>query len=398
MLLNNTGKNMLLLKGASGTQLTIGTDSTTRVVTDMISGIWHIGFGHNEIEIKQDLSIFTAKYTHTEKERLGDRIAEAFQMPGVMLFNTGSETTDAAIRVLLTLSKRTKVLSLEKGYHGSTGFAALVGRDLNRISLPSQMQNLFDGGAIGDWAFEREISQTLIDTELDKICWSELLAFIFEPIQGSAGGRMLHPAVYNSIAQRCVNNGVYIIADEIMTGMGRCGYFALSQTYPVRPNIILLGKMLGNGQPISAVLLDEGLCAHSDRIKRRGYYGTTTGGNLLACQTALAVFDRLTPSFLEEVRDKSEYLQTIFHKTFAPQLFATKFTAPHSQGLFFGSIFANEADALEIHRKLLDDHAISADVSGHKLRFVPALTMPREQIKDVFTASAKVLRALKTEK
>jgi len=393
VLLNNSGKNVAQLSDAHSFTLTITDPRLPEKelgVTDMFSGMWHMGFGHDDMSAHEDLALPTIKYTNNVRDEAVAMLCELFGYKGVVLGLNGSDATDAAIRIAQSLTGRTKVLALEEGYHGCTMAAALAGRDLNRRGLPKTLQELFDGGTIGRWAFMETVDEKVMEEELGKIPWSELGVFIFEPVQGSAGGWRLNPLVYEAIARKCHEHGAFVIADEIMTGIGRCGHLALTQTYQPQPDMLLLGKMLGNGVPVSAVLVNEAIASKQLRLHRTGYYTMTNAGNLAGCKAILQTLKRVTmPGFLEEIREKIEDLEPVFHAQFID---CPGVKSVRSYGLFLTLGVSSQELADMVHLALLIEDKYSVDLSGQKLRFCPALTMSARTVKRAFAKTEQRLR------
>lgn len=123
-------------------------------------------------------------------------------------------------------------------------------------------------------------------------------AIMLEPVQGEAGVRPASAEFLKALRQLCDAHGVLLIFDEVQTGCGRLGALFAAQHFGVQPDIMTLGKGLGGGVPISAVLARSHACvfAHGDQ-------GGTYAGNPLMCAVSLAVMDTLSqPAFLAHVR------------------------------------------------------------------------------------------------
>lgn len=123
-------------------------------------------------------------------------------------------------------------------------------------------------------------------------------AIMLEPVQGEAGVRPATAPFLKALRQLCDEQGVLLIFDEVQTGCGRLGALFAAQHFGVQPDIMTLGKGLGGGVPISAVLASSQACvfAHGDQ-------GGTYAGNPLMCAVSLAVMDTLSqPAFLAHVR------------------------------------------------------------------------------------------------
>jgi len=123
-------------------------------------------------------------------------------------------------------------------------------------------------------------------------------AIMLEPVQGEAGVRPATAAFLEALRELCNAQGVLLIFDEVQTGCGRLGALFAAEHYGVQPDIMTLGKGLGGGVPISAVLARSHACVFT-----HGDQGGTYAGNPLMCAVSLAVLDVLTqPDFLAHVR------------------------------------------------------------------------------------------------
>ena len=131
------------------------------------------------------------------------------------------------------------------------------------------------------------------------------VAIMLEPVQGEAGVRPASRAFMQDLRSLCDQHGLLLIFDEVQTGCGRLGDMFAFQHYGVTPDIMTLGKGLGGGVPISALLAQEHCC-----VFEYGDQGGTYAGNPLMSAVSLAVLDVLTqPDFLPHVRDMHALLR-----------------------------------------------------------------------------------------
>jgi acetylornithine/N-succinyldiaminopimelate aminotransferase len=131
------------------------------------------------------------------------------------------------------------------------------------------------------------------------------VAIMLEPVQGEAGVRPATREFIQGLRALCDRHGLLLIFDEVQTGCGRLGSLFGFEHYGVRPDILTLGKGLGGGVPISALLAQEHCC-----VFEHGEQGGTYAGNPLMCAVSLAVLDMLAqPAFLAHVRDMSALLR-----------------------------------------------------------------------------------------
>lgn len=133
----------------------------------------------------------------------------------------------------------------------------------------------------------------------------QTVAVMLEPVQGEAGVRPAEPAFLAALRQLCDAQGLLLIFDEVQTGCGRLGQRFGFEHFGVRPDILTLGKGLGGGVPISAVLAEAHACVFSP-----GDQGGTYSGNPLMAAAACAVWGVLSDAdFLAGVRQQGRHLQ-----------------------------------------------------------------------------------------
>jgi acetylornithine/N-succinyldiaminopimelate aminotransferase len=132
----------------------------------------------------------------------------------------------------------------------------------------------------------------------DRVC-----AVMVEPVQGEGGVNVAPPEFITGLRQLCDELGLLLILDEVQTGMGRTGKLFAHEHYGVVPDILTLGKGIGGGFPLSAMLVSEAY-----DIFDPGDQGGTYTGQPLAMAAGLAVLETLVaPGFLEHVGEMSEY-------------------------------------------------------------------------------------------
>jgi 4-aminobutyrate aminotransferase len=118
---------------------------------------------------------------------------------------------------------------------------------------------------------------------------NEIAAFLFEPLQGEGG---YYPAGYEfmkAIRDLADEHGILMITDEVQTGFGRTGDFFTSQVYGIDPDILVMGKAIANGLPLSAVGASKEIFSKWEP----GSHGTTFGGNPVSCAASAAVVEML---------------------------------------------------------------------------------------------------------
>lgn len=191
----------------------------------------------------------------------------------LFLINSGAEANENALKLASFTNGRTRVLSLEKAFHGRTSLA-VEATDNPKIIAPINDNGHVTYLPINDLeAWEKELAK------------GDVCACILECIQGVGGVNMVEESFAKGLQEACRKYGTVLICDEIQCGYGRSGKFFAHQWLGIRPDIITCAKGFGNGFPMGAVII-------SPEFKPvYGQLGTTFGGNHLACAAALAVLD-----------------------------------------------------------------------------------------------------------
>lgn len=209
--------------------------------------------------------------------------------------SSGSEAVEAALKLGRAVTKRPRILGLERAYHGCTmGSCALtdgaVYRDLFAPHVPGVESLPF-----GD-----------VDALRAALATDDVAAVIVEPIQIEGGVRPLPPPYIDALCTLTATHGTLLVADEVQTGMGRTGRFLASESWPRRPDVVLLGKHLGGGlMPISAMLTRRSLWerAYGESFETSEAHNCTFSGNAAACVAAHAALELLSDELIVRVRE-----------------------------------------------------------------------------------------------
>jgi acetylornithine aminotransferase len=176
----------------------------------------------------------------------------------------------------------------------------------------------------------------------------------------------------------CTQTGTVLILDEIQSGYGRSGKFFAHQYAGIKADIITVAKGIGNGFPMSGVLISP------DFKAVYGQLGTTFGGNHLACAAAIAVLDIMkAENLVENARRVGEYLQDELKKF--PQIKEVR-----GRGLMLGLEF--ETPIKDIRIRLLNDEKVFTGVSGtNVIRLLPPLCLTIEQADEFLRRFGRVI-------
>ncbi|MFH8469469.1 aspartate aminotransferase family protein [Streptomyces sp. NPDC017991] len=220
-----------------------------------------------------------------------------YREPAVLPTVTGAEAVEAALKVARAATGHRSVVSFRHAYHGKTaGALALTWRaEFKRFSagppgpvftatLPDPRRPYEDGSG-GTAAVLPDLTAALDEAEHH----GGVAAVVLEPIQVTEGMLTVDPALLDRIARAAHDRGALLVLDEIYTGLGRAGRMFTAELMAETPDLTLVGKTLGNGFPISAVLGEQRVM---DALPP-GVQTSTYSGSPLCCAAASAVLDTL---------------------------------------------------------------------------------------------------------
>ncbi len=216
----------------------------------------------------------------------------------VLFMNSGAEAVEASVKLARKVSGRQGIMTFRGGFHGRTMGSVTYTTSKAKYRqgyhplVPSVFVTPFPHPF--RWGMSQEEANAYALRELEfkfkhEVTPGEIAAFLVEPLQGEGG---YYPASHEFIhALRAIadEHGILMILDEVQTGFGRTGDWFTSQVYDVRPDILVMGKAIANGLPLSAV----GASAQVFDAFPAGSHGTTFGGNPVSCAASAANVDAL---------------------------------------------------------------------------------------------------------
>jgi len=232
------------------------------------------------------------------RERAAARLAKfaGLGLDTVFWVNSGAEANENALRLAFKITGRGKTVALEHGWHGRTAAAGAV-----------------TWGALEKWygfprtPFDVKFLPRDQPAAAQRMVDRDTAAVIVEPIQGMGGAYDVGKPMLQALRRRCDEVGAVLIFDEVQCGMGRTGAPFGANYHGVVPDVVTAAKALGNGFPVSALLL-------SPRVARElkvDDMGTTFGGGPIACAAAEAVIEIIeSESLLANVRQVSTYIRS----------------------------------------------------------------------------------------
>jgi acetylornithine aminotransferase len=297
-------------------------------------------------------------------EKLGKM--SGYEDYAVFLVNSGAEANENALKLASFQNKRKKVASFKQSFHGRT-FAAVKVTDTPAYLAPinENMEVIFlpfnDIEAVKETLSKKDISSVII-----------------EGIQGIGGIQVPAPAFLQELSKACKETETVLILDEVQSGYGRTGKFFAHQYAGIKPDIITIAKGMGNGFPISGVIISPEFEAIY------GQLGTTFGGNHLACTAAIAVLDVMQEeNLIENAANTGKFLMEEL-KQF-PQIKEVR-----GHGLMIGLEF--EQAIKPMRDKLLFEQKVFTGVTGsHIFRLLPPLCLSIKEAKEFLIRFKNVL-------
>ncbi len=295
---------------------------------------------------------------------LADLLVSHSPFDQVFFANSGAEANEGAVKLARkwgSIHRRGayKIITFEHGFHGRT--LAMMS-----ASGKAGWETLFAPKVPGFVKVpynDLEAVAAAID--------DETVAVMLEPIQGEAGVIPATPGFLQGLRRLTQDKGLLLICDEVQTGMGRTGTLFAHPRYGIEADIMTLGKGIGGGVPLSALLVRERVSCF-----QTGDQGGTYNGNPLVCEAGIAVLTTLLgDGFLDDVRARSARLRQGL----------ADLAARHGLGEVRGegmllALDTRETDATALVARALDAGLLINAPRPNTLRFMPALNVSEEEI------------------
>lgn len=274
----------------------------------------------------------------------------------VFFVNSGAEANENALRMACTVTGRNKVLAITHGFHGRTAAAGAVTWNSDKwYGFP---QKPFDV----DFIPRNDCAAA------EKMIGPDIAAVIFEPVQGVAGAFDLAADFLETLRDATTRHGAHLIADEVQTGIGRCGRFFAVQVHGITPDILTSAKALGGGIPCGAVLCTKDIAAHFGP----GDLGSTFGGGPVAAAAISAVISAIeSENLLANVRERETQIRA--------QCIAGPVLRIQGKGLLLGLVC--DRPAAEVRDALLErDILTGTSADPNVLRILAPLIITAEHV------------------
>ena len=264
-------------------------DENGKRYLDALSGIAVNTLGHAHPRLVAALAAQAGKLIHTsnvyrvrEQEILSDKLTALAAMDDVFFCNSGCEANEAAIKLARLYGHQKgidspAVIVMEQAFHGRT--LATLSATGNR-KVQAGFEPLVSG-------FVRVPFDDIAAVEAVAQNNPNVVAILFEVIQGEGGINICHNEFLQSLRKLCDAKGWLFMLDEVQSGIGRTGKWFAHQHAGIKPDVMTLAKGLGSGVPIGACMTT----GKAFGVFKPGNHGSTFGGNPLACAAALTTLE-----------------------------------------------------------------------------------------------------------
>jgi len=280
---------------------------------DFAAGIAVCATGHAHPKVVAAVREVAGKFLHISSDywhegmtALAERIAAIAPMgePVMSFFcQSGTESVEGALKLARYVTGRQRIIAFLGSFHGRTmgslaltsskytqqaGFAPVM-PGVTHVPYPNSYRPLFVGSDQGRAVLD--YIRMLFERNLPP---AEVAAIVVEPIQGEGGYLVPPDGFLAGLRQICDEHGIFLVFDEVQSGVGRSGRMFACEHWGVAPDIMTLAKGLGSGMPIGAVVAKRRIMQQW----KKGAHGNTFGGNPLCCAAANATLDLVREQYL----------------------------------------------------------------------------------------------------
>jgi 4-aminobutyrate aminotransferase len=338
---------------------------------------------------------------------LVDRLGEVLPagLDRTFFANSGSEAVEAALRLTRQATARPNVVVFHGGFHGRTVAAASM--TTSGTKFRSGFSPIMGGVVIAPfpnpthYGWSEEEATDFALRELDYLLQTvtppnETAAFFVEPVLGEGGYVPANTRFLAGLRERADRYGILLVLDEVQTGWGRTGKFWGGDHFDARADVLITAKGLASGFPLS------GIAARAELMEKAwpGSQGGTYGANAVACAAALATLDVIqSEGLVQNSADQGAELRAALEEVASRH---EQITDVRGLGLMLGNEFrdaagnpdgatAAAAQQEAAKRGLL---LLTCGGWGQVVRFIPALVVNSEQVKEAATIWADAVSAV----
>jgi acetylornithine aminotransferase len=352
-------------------------DSDGNRYIDFESGDWAANLGHSNANVNYCIKQQVDKLIHdglrfrnSESEQLSLKLLEKLGLNGgqCAFLNSGSEAVNIGITIAKNLTDRTEVLKLDCSYLSAYGHGLISDDNSDLIDIP-----------IDDFEAIHELD------------FSTIAVFVLEPGNSSSLIKYPNAQFVKTLASEVKRHNGLLMANEVTTGFGRTGKWFGFQHYDFVPDIVSVGKALGNGYPISGVAISSVIAELFQKSPFR--YAQSHQNDALGCAIGLEVIKTI---------DKEDFISLSFKKGeyFKQQLlqlqtrYNNEIVDVRARGLMIAIELKTTESANYIYNRLLE-RGFLVGFKEKTIRFMPPLTIEQEDIDKLIITLAEIIKELK---
>jgi len=351
---------------------------------DFVQGIAVNSLGHSHPRLVRAINNQSKKLWHVsnsfkipEGEELAKKLAKKTFADYVMFQNSGTEATEAAIKVarryFYSIGKphKNRIICVKNSFHGRTLAAIYASGSKKMTEGFGPKVGGFDHFNFGD------------HKKLRKLITKKTAAIMVETIMGEGGIKTIPDWCLKGLRKLCNKKNVLLILDEVQCGIGRTGDFFAFEKSKVKPDIVPIAKGIGGGFPIGAVLMNKKVA--SGMIA--GTHGSTFGGNPLAMKIASTVLDIISNKvFLNNVKRNSKYFHMELNKLKIK--FPKIIKEIRGRGFLIGlQLYKDQTDFI---KQLIKNKLLTIRAAENVVRILPPLNVKKIEINKAIKIIYKV--------
>ncbi|PCC71000.1 acetylornithine aminotransferase [Nannocystis exedens] len=379
-------------------------DSAGRVYLDAVNGVGCAPLGHAHprwVEAltaqMQRLSAAANSFSTEPQRRFAAALVARMPVPDARAFiaTTGTETTEAAIKLALRATGRNTIVAFERAFHGrSLGALACTANTAYRHPY---VRCLGESEPAEPFATARVLRLPFGDFDALRRAFAEhgaaIAAVFIEPIQGEAGVYPASREFLVGLHGLCREHGALVGADEVQSGFGRTGSWSawahiVGDDPALAPDLMWIAKALGGGFPIGVCLARGDLA----QAMGKGTHGTTFGGNPLACAAGLATIDILErDGLLAAAAAQLPTLQAIAREEPCARVHEIR-----GHGALIGVQVGKPGEQIgtAVGDRMMRDHGVLVTVcGGHTIRLLLPYRAGADELREVWRAISRSLES-----
>lgn len=351
------------------------TDTTGKTYLDFSSGIGVTNLGYHPY-VNQALTEQVGKILHQPNlyhNQLQEDVAGLLTGDKDYLAffcNSGAEANEAAIKIARKASGKQEIITFQNSFHGRT-FGSMSATGQDKIK-----QGFGEGVPHFNYAVFNDIDS------VKALANKETAAIMLELVQGESGVQPADKDFVKALSEYCQETGIYLIVDEVQTGIGRTGKLYAYEHYGIEPDIFTLAKGLANGVPVGAMLAKSSL----GEAFSYGSHGSTFGGNKLAMAAAKATLEvMLAPGFLDTALESGNKLQAKLQTALSD-----KETVTTVRGLGYMIGIETTGNLGELVQAARDKGLIVLTAGTNVIRLLPPITLSDAEIEKGVTILSEI--------